>query len=96
MCTTYIHTLASTIMRYSRHRGQRRSSKPPTVLLSTHGTREFDIPAGWVDEATLRVVREQWGRKVGSVAGTQTDGRWVVPRARSARGGAPTRWIYTC
>jgi len=23
-------------------------------------------------------VGEQWGRKVGSVAGTQTDGRWVV------------------
>ena len=31
MCTTYIHTLASTIMRYSRHRGQRRSSKTPNV-----------------------------------------------------------------
>ena len=64
--------------RHSRRRGQRRSFKPPTVLLSTHSTRAFDIPACWVDEAKLRVVREQWGRKVGSAASTQTDGRWVV------------------
>ena len=52
--------------------------RPSSLLLSTHSTRAFDIPVGWVDEAKLRVVREQWGRKVGSVAGTQTDGRWVV------------------
>jgi hypothetical protein len=52
--------------------------RPSSLLLSTRSTRAFDIPAGWVDEAKLRVVREQWGRKVGSVAGTQTDGRWVV------------------
>ncbi|KAI0302646.1 hypothetical protein BC826DRAFT_965952 [Russula brevipes] len=50
----------------------------PSLLLSTRSTRAFDIPPGWIDEAKLRVVREQWGRKVGSVAGTQTDGRWVV------------------
>lgn len=53
-------------------------TRPPPLLLSTRSTRAFDIPAGWIDEAKLRVVREQWGRKVGSVAGTQTDGRWVV------------------
>ncbi|KAI0000551.1 hypothetical protein BJV77DRAFT_1058113 [Russula vinacea] len=53
-------------------------TRPPSLLLSTRSTRAFDIPAGWIDEAKLRVVREQWGRKVGSVAGTQTDGRWVV------------------
>ncbi|KAI0268785.1 hypothetical protein BC834DRAFT_867204 [Gloeopeniophorella convolvens] len=47
-------------------------------LLSTRSTRAFDIPAGWIDEGKLRTVREQWGRKVGSVSGTQTDGRWVV------------------
>jgi hypothetical protein len=52
--------------------------RPPSLLLSTRSTRAFDVPAGWIDEAKLRVVREQWGRKVGSVAGTQTDGRWVV------------------
>ncbi|KAF8499713.1 hypothetical protein F5888DRAFT_1684988 [Russula emetica] len=52
--------------------------RPSSLLLSTRSTRAFDIPAGWIDEAKLRVVREQWGRKVGSVAGTQTDGRWVV------------------
>ena len=53
-------------------------SRSPSLLLSTRSTRAFDIPGGWIDEAKLRVVREQWGRKVGSVAGTQTDGRWVV------------------
>lgn len=53
-------------------------TRTPSLLLSTRSTRAFDIPAGWIDEAKLRVVREQWGRKVGSVAGTQTDGRWVV------------------
>ena len=53
-------------------------TRPPSLLLSTRSTRAFDIPGGWIDEAKLRVVREQWGRKVGSVAGTQTDGRWVV------------------
>jgi len=53
-------------------------TRRPSLLLSTRSTRAFDIPAGWIDEAKLRVVREQWGRKVGSVAGTQTDGRWVV------------------
>jgi hypothetical protein len=52
--------------------------RPSSLRLSTRSTRAFDIPAGWIDEAKLRVVREQWGRKVGSVAGTQTDGRWVV------------------
>ena len=45
--------------------------RPSSLLLSTHSMRAFDIPAG------LRVVREQWGRKVGSVTGTQSDGRWV-------------------
>ena len=53
-------------------------TRPQSLLLSTRSTRAFDIPAGWIDEAKLRVVRDQWGRKVSSVAGTQTDGRWVV------------------
>ena len=52
--------------------------RQPSLLLSTRSARAFDVPAGWIDEAKLRVVREQWGRKVGSVAGTQTDGRWVI------------------
>ena len=51
---------------------------PPPLLLTTRSTRAFDLPADWIDEAKLRNVREQWGRKVGSVASTQTDGRWVV------------------
>lgn len=53
-------------------------TRPPSSLLSTRSSRAFDLPAGWIDETKLRVAREQWGRKVGSVAGTQTDGRWVV------------------
>ena len=51
---------------------------PPPLLLTTRSTRAFDLPADWIDEAKLRNVREQWGRKVGRVASTQTDGRWVV------------------
>jgi len=54
------------------------STRPSLLSLSTRSTRAFDIPAGWIDETKLQAVREQWGRKVGSVAGTQTDGRWVV------------------
>ncbi|KAF8270258.1 hypothetical protein EI94DRAFT_1723168 [Lactarius quietus] len=53
-------------------------ARPPPLLLSTRSTRAFDLPADWIDETKLRNVREQWGRKVGSVASTQTDGRWVV------------------
>ena len=53
-------------------------ARPPSLLLSTRSTRAFDLPADWIDETKLRNVREQWGRKVGSVASTQTDGRWVV------------------
>ncbi|KAI9442517.1 hypothetical protein H4582DRAFT_1289763 [Lactarius indigo] len=53
-------------------------ARPPPLLLSTRSTRAFDLPVDWIDETKLRNVREQWGRKVGSVASTQTDGRWVV------------------
>ncbi|KAI9511153.1 hypothetical protein F5148DRAFT_403591 [Russula earlei] len=52
--------------------------RAPSSLLATRSTRAFEIPAGWIDEAKLRIVREHWGRKVGNVADTQTDGRWVV------------------
>jgi len=69
LSNTVSHTPTSPFTSPTRH---------PSLLLSTRSTRAFDIPAGWIDEAKLRVVREQWGRKVGSVAGTQTDGRWVV------------------
>ena len=53
-------------------------ARPLPLHLTTRSTRAFDLPADWIDEAKLRNVREQWGRKVGSVASTQTDGRWVV------------------
>lgn len=53
-------------------------ARPPPLLLSTRSTRAFDLPADWIDETKLRNVREQWDRKVSSVASTQTDGRWVV------------------
>jgi hypothetical protein len=53
-------------------------TRPPTLLFSTRSSRAFDLPAGWIDDTKLRVAREQWDRKVGGVAGTQTDGRWVV------------------
>lgn len=54
------------------------SSTPLYSVTSTRTTRAFDVPSGWVTDAKLRSVREQWGRKVGCVADAQTDGKWVV------------------
>ncbi|TFY61546.1 hypothetical protein EVG20_g7010 [Dentipellis fragilis] len=56
------------------------SSDPASAirLISTRSTRAFDLPPGWLDTAKLAVLHEQWGRKVFEVAGTQTDGRWVI------------------
>ncbi|KAK0212792.1 hypothetical protein DFS33DRAFT_1377256 [Desarmillaria ectypa] len=50
----------------------------PMIVVSTRTTRSFDIPSGWIDERKLRSIREQWSRKVSSIADTQTDGKWVV------------------
>ncbi|KAF8967887.1 hypothetical protein BDZ97DRAFT_1655697 [Flammula alnicola] len=51
----------------------------PTMTVTTSRTiRAFDVPLGWVDESSLRAMREQWGRKLSSVADAQTDGKWVV------------------
>ncbi|KAK0241741.1 hypothetical protein EDD85DRAFT_820153 [Armillaria nabsnona] len=50
----------------------------PMTVVSTRTTRSFDLPSGWIDERKLRSIREQWGRKVSSIADTQTDGKWVV------------------
>ncbi|KAA1474241.1 hypothetical protein DENSPDRAFT_840811 [Dentipellis sp. KUC8613] len=47
-------------------------------LVSTRSSRAFDLPPGWLDAAKLAALHEQWGRKVFEVAGTQTDGRWVI------------------
>jgi hypothetical protein len=47
-------------------------------VLSTRTARAFDVPQGWIDESKLRVIREQWSRKVPRVVDTQTDGKWVV------------------
>lgn len=54
------------------------SSSPIMSVSNTRTTKAFDIPAGWVDEHKMQIVREQWGRKVLRVADTQTDGKWVV------------------
>lgn len=50
----------------------------PCSVTSSRTVRSWDIPSGWIDEKALRVMREQWGRKVARVADTQTDGKWVV------------------
>lgn len=47
-------------------------------VISTRTTRAFDVPSGWVNESTLRSMREQWGRKLAHISNTQTDGKWVV------------------
>lgn len=52
---------------------------PSTVnVMSSRTIRAFDVPTGWVDETSLRAMREQWGRKLLNVADIQTDGKWVV------------------
>ncbi|KAJ3810997.1 hypothetical protein F5876DRAFT_76244 [Lentinula aff. lateritia] len=50
----------------------------PMTIISTRTARALDVPQGWVDEKKLRVMREQWNRKVYRVADTQTDGKFVV------------------
>ncbi|KAF9474553.1 hypothetical protein BDN70DRAFT_996985 [Pholiota conissans] len=47
-------------------------------VISSRTIRAFDVPSGWVDESSLRAMREQWGRKLSSVADAQTDGKWVI------------------
>jgi len=60
------------------------SALPPSpesqtlIVLSTRTTRAIDIPFGWVDEQQLRIMREQWSRKVIRVADIQSDGKWVI------------------
>ena len=48
------------------------------TVSSSRTIRAFDTPSGWIDEHKLRLMREQWGRKVARVSDTQTDGKWVV------------------
>ncbi|KDR75762.1 hypothetical protein GALMADRAFT_226408 [Galerina marginata CBS 339.88] len=48
------------------------------TVITSRTIRAFDIPSGWVDEASLRAMREQWGRKISNVSDAQTDGKWVV------------------
>ncbi|KAJ4483277.1 hypothetical protein J3R30DRAFT_3447351 [Lentinula aciculospora] len=50
----------------------------PMTIISTRTARALDVPQGWVDEKKLRLMREQWSRKVSRVADTQTDGKFVV------------------
>ncbi|KAF9469971.1 hypothetical protein BDZ94DRAFT_1243664 [Collybia nuda] len=47
-------------------------------VTSTRTVRAFDVPQGWIDDAKITAIREQWNRKVPRVADTQTDGKWVV------------------
>lgn len=48
------------------------------VVSSSRTIRAYDVPSGWIDEHKLRLMHEQWGRKVARVSDTQTDGKWVV------------------
>ena len=48
------------------------------TLISTRTVRTFDLPLRWIDEEQLKIIQEQWGRKVEKVADTQADGKWVV------------------
>jgi WD40 repeat protein len=48
------------------------------AVLSTRTARAIDVPFGWIDERKLRIMREQWSRKVTRVADIQTDGKWII------------------
>ncbi|TFK73961.1 hypothetical protein BDN72DRAFT_833941 [Pluteus cervinus] len=69
-------TLQSSISSFS----QTFTSPPPDPLtvLATRTVRTVDIPPGWIDVNKLRLLREQWARKVLQVSDTQTDGKWLV------------------
>ena len=54
------------------------TTAPSFVVTSSRTIRAYDVPSGWIDEGKLRLMREQWGRRVARVADTQTDGKWVV------------------
>ena len=47
-------------------------------VISSRTIRAFDVPTGWVNDASLRAMREQWGRKLTCIADAQTDGKWVI------------------
>ncbi|TCD65179.1 hypothetical protein EIP91_003001 [Steccherinum ochraceum] len=56
-------------------------ASPSTAALSvvaSRSTKAFEIPPGFIDERKMQAVKEQWGRKVLTVADTQTDGKWVI------------------
>ena len=53
-------------------------------LVSTRTVKTHDLPFGWIDEDQLKIMQEQWGRKVEKVVDTQTDGKWVVLAPLSA------------
>ncbi|KZT67144.1 hypothetical protein DAEQUDRAFT_729372 [Daedalea quercina L-15889] len=65
------------------------------TVSASRTTRAIDLPQGWIDEHKLRLIREQWARKVACVADTQTDGKWVVlapgdPLHAPSRSASPT------
>lgn len=71
--------------------------EPAMTVLATRTARAFDVPQGWIDDRKMKIMREQWGRKVENVSDTQTDGKWVIiapGRKRegelSRRGASPT------
>ena len=59
-------------------RGSVSDSGARMTVSASRTTRAIDVPQGWIDEHKLRLIREQWARKVARVADTQTDGKWVV------------------
>ncbi|KAL5507328.1 hypothetical protein ACEPAH_6784 [Sanghuangporus vaninii] len=61
----------------SDDREEEDSLRPFTVVTSKT-VHAFDVPIGWLDEAALCVMKEQWSRRAARVADVQTDGKWVV------------------
>jgi hypothetical protein len=82
--TTYKLVLAYAVPVYPEHWSVgatelRISSELSTISAdSSRSVRALDVPSGWIDEQKLRLMQEQWGRKMIRVSDTQTDGKWVV------------------
>lgn len=54
------------------------STSSGASVSSSRTIRAFDVPHGWIDDLKLKALKEQWGRRLGRVVDTQTDGKWVV------------------
>lgn len=59
------------------------------TVTSSRTTRACEIPFGFVTAAVEQTIREQWSRRVASVADTATDGKWVILGPKAIASASP-------